>query len=143
MRSLTIIAGLLPFLYFGTRDQIFHMRGRRVSMSEHVLHVTIGITIVMMVMQALRSHYPFLLVALALFVVTGAIDEYIYHRGIPGEESDLHAKEHLALMSWLVLVLATDWVSAHGFGLGELLTGLAWPGVRFLTAYTGVAAGES
>ena len=54
MRSATLIAGLLPFLYFGARDQIFHMQGRRVSMSEHLLHLTIGITIVMMVMQALR-----------------------------------------------------------------------------------------
>ncbi|HLE71159.1 MAG TPA: hypothetical protein VJH87_15875 [Vicinamibacteria bacterium] len=29
MRSATLIAGLLPFLYFGARDQIFHYGARR------------------------------------------------------------------------------------------------------------------
>ena len=42
----------------------------------------------------------------------GAGDEYVFHRAIPGQEADLHAKAHLALFIFL----------AVAFGLPPLVT---------------------
>jgi hypothetical protein len=125
MRSITLLAGLLPYLYYGTRDQILHVRGRRVSVSEHLLHVAIAVTVLMVVTQALKSQYPLFLVGLALFLVAGGIDEFVFHRGISGEESDLHSKAHLALLGWIVLVLAIEWLPGHGFRIGGPVTDLS------------------
>jgi hypothetical protein len=61
------------------------------------------------------------LAALLLFVVAGSADEYIFHRGIPAEESDLHAKEHLALLIFIVVSLATDWLERNNWSLTDAL----------------------
>lgn len=119
MRTVLLAVALVPFVYFGARDQLFHTRGRAVGWSEHVLHLAIGVTLFMVVAQAFRRSYPSLLAALVLFIIVGGIDEFLFHRRIPGEESDLHAKQHLALMSWLVLALLTDWLSANGLPLAS------------------------
>lgn len=55
-----------------------------------------------------RRGVPRLTVFGGLFALAGAADEYGYHRDIPAEEHALHAKEHLAL---LLFVLGA-WVSA-------------------------------
>lgn len=118
MRTLILVAAFLPFVYFAVRDQIFHLRGRKVGVSENLLHLGLGITLAIFFTQALKARYPAMIGALVLFAVAGGADEYIYHRHIPGEESDLHAKEHLALMIFLVVTLAVDWLPGHA---GELL----------------------
>ena len=73
-----------------------------------MLHAAIGLVLVIMFSHAVMAHHYVVLAALLLFIIAGGIDEYIYHRDIPAEESDLHAKEHLALLIFVVASLTTD-----------------------------------
>ena len=113
MRVAILVAACLPFVYFAVRDQIFHLRGRQVGLAENLLHLALGITLAILFTQALAGRHLAMLGALVLFAVAGAADEYIFHRHIPGEESDLHAKEHLALMIFLIVALAVDGLPGH------------------------------
>jgi len=113
MRIAILVAAFLPFVYFAARDQIFHLRGRKVSLAENLLHLALGITLAILFTAALAGRHLAMIGALVLFAVAGGADEYIYHRQIPGEESDLHAKEHLALMIFLIVALALDWLPGH------------------------------
>jgi hypothetical protein len=121
VRPLILSLSFLPFIYYGAKDTMFHFRGRKVSLTEHLLHAAIGIVLVIMFTHALMAHHLVVLGALVLFVIAGGIDEYIFHRGIPGEESDLHAKEHLALVIFLVVSLATDWLQKNNWSLPQAL----------------------
>ena len=38
MRTAILVLAFVPFLYFAVRDQIFHLRGRKVGVSENLLH---------------------------------------------------------------------------------------------------------
>jgi hypothetical protein len=118
VRVAILVAAFLPFVYFAARDQIFHLRGRKVGLAENLLHLALGITLAILFTQALAGRHLAMIGALVLFAVAGAADEYIFHRHIPGEESDLHAKEHLALMIFLIVALAVDGLPGH---LGEML----------------------
>lgn len=118
MRIAILVAAFLPFVYFAARDQIFHLRGRKVGLAENLLHLALGITLAILFTQALAGRHLAMLGALVLFAVAGGADEYIFHRHIPGEESDLHAKEHLALMIFLIVTLAVDGLPGH---FGEIL----------------------
>jgi hypothetical protein len=121
MRAAILAFSFLPFLYYGTRDNIFHFRGRRVSVTEHILHIAIGLVLAIMFTHALMAHHLIVLGALVLFVIVGGADEYIFHRDIPAEESDLHAKEHLALLIFIVVSLATDWLEKNNWSLTQTL----------------------
>jgi hypothetical protein len=107
MRIAIVILSFLPFVYFGVKDNAFHFRGRKVSRTEHILHFGIGATEAMLFTQALAGNTPLMFASLFLFMISGGVDEYIFHRQIPGEESDLHAKEHLALLIFIVIAIAT------------------------------------
>lgn len=107
MRVAILIVCFLPFVYFGVKDNAFHFRGRKVSRTEHILHFGIGMTQAMLFVQAISGDLILMFVALAMFVISGAIDEYIFHRDLPGEESDLHAKEHLALFIFVIVAIST------------------------------------
>ncbi len=122
MRTAILTLSLLLFLYYAARDNIYHFRGRRVTWPEHLLHLAIGIALVPAIANAFVGNQPGMLIGFLVFVVAGAVDEYIYHRGIPEHESDLHAKEHLALLIFIVLSIATDWLVAHDWRIGELFT---------------------
>jgi hypothetical protein len=124
MRAAILSISFLPFLYFGAKDTMFHFRGRKVSLTEHLLHAAIGLVLGLMFWHALLAHHLVVLAALLLFVVAGSTDEYIFHRGIPAEESDLHAKEHLALLIFIVVSLATDWLQRNHWSLMEAVRGL-------------------
>jgi hypothetical protein len=110
MRAIILVFSFLPFVYYGAKDTAFHFRGRKVSLTEHILHAAIGLVLTIMFTHALLAHHLIVVGALVIFAVAGAVDEYIFHRDIPAEESDLHAKEHLALLIFIVVSLATDWL---------------------------------
>jgi len=131
VRAALLIFSFLPFVYYATKDNLFHFRGRKVSRTEHILHAAIGIALVIMFSHALMAHHLIVLGALLLFVIVGGVDEYIFHRDIPGEESDLHAKEHLALLIFLVVSLATDWLQQNHWNVPQALE-------RMLAASRGV-----
>src|SRR4051794_28180912 len=101
MRTAILVAAFLPFVYFAARDQIFHLRGRKVGVSENLLPLAPGIPPATLSPRARAARSPYMAGRLVLFAVAGPADEYFRHRHIPGEESDLHAKEHLALMIFL------------------------------------------
>lgn len=113
MRTGIVLASFLPFLYYASKDTLFHFRGRRVSLTEHVLHLAIGLTLIVVVTSAVLGNFGLMLIGLLLFGLAGGIDEYLWHRGIPAEESDLHAKEHLALLLFVVMSLVVNWLDDH------------------------------
>ena len=121
MRAAILSLSFLPFIYYGAKDTMFHFRGRKVSVTEHLLHAAIGGVLVILFAHALMAHHLIVLGALILFAIAGGVDEYIFHRDIPGEESDLHAKEHLALLIFIVVSLATDWLQKNDWSLSQAL----------------------
>jgi hypothetical protein len=124
MRAAILVLSFLPFVYYGGKDTAFHFRGRKVSLTEHLLHAIIGVVLLTLFAHALMGHHLVVVCALVLFVIAGSVDEYIFHRGIPAEESDLHAKEHLALVIFIVVSLATDWLAHNNWSVSEILKGL-------------------
>jgi hypothetical protein len=42
--------------------------------------------------------------------VLGTLDEMVFHRGIPVEEHDLHAKEHFSLLLFVSAAFALIWL---------------------------------
>ena len=121
MRAAILVISFLPFVYYGGKDTAFHFRGRKVSLTEHLLHAAIGLVLLILFTHALMAHHLVVLCALVLFAVAGGIDEYIFHRKIPAEESDLHAKEHLALLIFIVISLATDWLQRNNWNFAEII----------------------
>jgi hypothetical protein len=121
MRAMILVFSFLPFLYYGAKDTAFHFRGRKVSVTEHILHAAIGLVLAIMFAHALKGNHWIVVDALVIFAGAGAVDEYIFHRDIPAEESDLHAKEHLALLIFIVVSLATDWLEKNNWNLMDAL----------------------
>ena len=106
----------MPYLYYGTKDNLYHFRGRRVTLTEHLLHVGVGITMLGAIVNAFRGRIAELIGCLLLFIVVGVIDEFIYHRGLPEHETDLHAKGHMALLLFVIVSVATQWASTQTWG---------------------------
>jgi hypothetical protein len=113
MRAAIVLIAFLPFLYYALRDARFHFVGRKVTFAEHVIHLAIGFALAIVLIQAVMGNSGIMLVGLLLLVVAGSADEYIWHRGLPEAETDLHAKEHLALLIFVVATLALNWLEAH------------------------------
>ncbi len=120
MRVAILVLSFLPFLYYGGKDNAFHFRGRKVSLTEHLLHAVIGVVLLILFTHALMAHHLVVLCTLVFFVIAGGLDEYVFHRGIPAEESDLHAKEHLALLIFIAVSLTTDWLQRNNWSLTEI-----------------------
>lgn len=121
IRTALFILAFLPFLYLAIKDGLFHFRGRKVQLAEHLLHLAITMLLASIFVQALLGRYPTLLAVMALFVILGGIDEFLFHRRLPADESDLHAKGHLALVIFLVFVASYDWLAAHDWRVDTLL----------------------
>ena len=124
MRATIVILFFLPFTYYAWKDNAFHFKGRKVSKSEHLLHAAIGVSQVIMLSHSLLGHYSVVLGALLLFAVGGMIDDYIYHRDLPAEESDLHAKEHMALLVFVIVAFASDWLERNHWDVMRAFTNL-------------------
>ena len=88
---------LLPYLYYGIKDAIFHFHGRKVSTAEHLIHLALGVGAAGVVAGVFLTRREQLLRSLPLLLGAGALDEFLYHRALPEAESDLHAKAHWAL----------------------------------------------
>ena len=99
---------LLPFLYFAARDLRLHLTARRVPRTEDALHLFFGLVLSWAISRAFLFEGRELALSLLAFAVGGAIDEFGFHRGIPPEEHDAHAKEHLALFLWAAVAGAAQ-----------------------------------
>ena len=100
---LILAAALFPYLYFAGRDFRLHLTLRRVPVAENVLHLALAIPLLAAIGFAFQFRVREAALAMALFAVFGAADEYVFHRGIPAEEHDVHAKEHYALFVFLAV----------------------------------------
>ena len=119
MRATLMTLALLPYLYFAAKDNSFHFKGRKVTRTEHLLHAIIGLLLIVAIGNAYVDRQVVFMAGMVLFIVGGSVDEFLYHREIPGEESDLHAKEHLALFIFVVVTLTTSWLAARQWQLAE------------------------
>jgi hypothetical protein len=108
MRETLVIVSFLPFLYYATLDGAFHFRGRRVSLAEHVIHLVIGLAVGLIFTAAVMANSTVMLASLGIFLISGSLDEFVWHRDLPAHESNLHAKEHLALLIFLGVTLLVD-----------------------------------
>jgi hypothetical protein len=124
MRAGIVLFSFLPFLYYAIKDTAFHFRDRQVSLAEHILHLAIGISLALVLTNAILGRSSVMLVALVLLAITGAMDEYVWHRGIPETETDLHAKQHLALLIFVVVTLAVNWLESYDWQIIRALHSL-------------------
>lgn len=99
IRALLLVP-LLPFLRYAAADLAFHYRARKPHFAESLVHVLIGLFQAALVVHAFRLDLPRVAVAILGIAVFGAIDELGFHRRLPPEESDLHAKAHIALFAF-------------------------------------------
>lgn len=97
-----LVVTLAPFLYYAIQDQRLHFVARRVSLIENLVHFAIGVVLAVTIASAFRFDLPLLAGSAAAFVSIGAADEYLFHRRIPERESDVHAKEHFAILTFLI-----------------------------------------
>ena len=98
-----LAAALLPFLYFAGRDFRLHLTARRVPLAENLLHLALAAPLLAALGLAFQFRVREAALAMAVFAVFGSADEYVFHRGIPAEEHDVHAKEHYALFVFLAV----------------------------------------
>jgi hypothetical protein len=64
--------------------------------------------------HAYLGNHAIMLAGLILFIVARSLDEFAFHRGLSGEESDLHAKTHFAFLAFVAAVMSVDWLDEHG-----------------------------
>lgn len=106
---LLLAVALIPFLYFAIRDQVLHFSARRVPVAENVLHFFLGIILFAVIARAFQFDRRFVTIGALVFAGMGALDEFVFHRGLPESESDVHAKEHFALFIFLTVFWAVSW----------------------------------
>jgi hypothetical protein len=98
IRALLLVP-LVPFVRYAAADLAFHWRTRKPHWAESIVHVVLGLFQGALVLQGFRLDLPRVAVAILGIAVFGAIDELVFHRRLPPEESDLHAKSHIALFA--------------------------------------------
>ncbi len=102
-----LTALLLPYLVLAGRDAKMHRTLRTIPLLEQGLHGLLFLAIVSLTVGIYREQLTLTLSGLGVVAVAGALDEFVYHRGIPAEETDTHAKEHLMLLLFVGWGLCT------------------------------------
>jgi hypothetical protein len=110
LRVIVLTLCLAPYLYFGIRDVLHHQQHRPLVFTERLLHITLGIALTIVVPHAFLGHFDVVTPGIVLFVLTRSMDEFIFHRGLAGAESDLHAKTHFGFLIFVVGVITTSWL---------------------------------
>ena len=103
---IVLAIALAPFAYFAARDFRLHLSARRVPAAENALHLALGVLLVGALVRAFQFRAADAAYAICAFALCGAADEFVFHRGIPAEEHDVHAKEHYALFVFLAVFFA-------------------------------------
>jgi len=96
-------ASLVPFLYFAGRDFRLHFTARKVSIAENLLHLALGVLLAAVITRTFLFRGREAAFAILLFALAGALDEFVFHRRLPAEEHDVHAKEHFALFVFVAV----------------------------------------
>lgn len=98
-----LAVSLAPFLYFAGRDFRLHFTARKVPVAENLLHLALGVLLAAVITRTFLFHGREAAFAILLFALAGAADEFVFHRGLPAEEHDVHAKEHFALLVFVAV----------------------------------------
>ena len=77
------------------------------------MHLALGVVLVAAIGNAYLGRITVVVVAFLFFGALGAVDEYVFHRDLPASESDVHAKEHLALLLFVVVFAALEWLGGR------------------------------
>ncbi len=111
-RAMLLTVCLIPYLYFGILDVLHHKEHRPLPFAERVLHVTLGLTLTIIVPHAYLGHFDVAIPGTVLFVLARTLDEFIYHRRLAHAEIDLHAKTHFGFLIFVVGLMATSWLQS-------------------------------
>ena len=115
VRAILLTVCLLPYLYFGIRDVLHHKEHRPLPFGERILHLTLTVTLTIIVPHAYLGHFDIVIPGVVLFVVARSLDEFIFHRGLAVAEVDLHAKTHFGFLIFVVGVIGTNWLESQHF----------------------------
>jgi hypothetical protein len=115
IRAAVLTVFLLPYAWFGLSDNFYHAKHRHVPWPERMAHAAIVLALLTVVPQAYLGNRTLVVAGLVLFVIARAVDEYAFHRGLPAVESALHARTHLAFLTYVVSIMAADWAEANGW----------------------------
>lgn len=105
-RLILLVLAVLPFGYYAFKDTVAHFRLRKPGWKENVIHLVLGLQQLALILGAFRCSVPRMAVAGVGVAVAGAMDEWGFHRNLPPEESDLHAKAHFALFVFAMIGIA-------------------------------------
>ena len=114
LRAALLTVCLAPYVYFGLRDVLHHKEHRALPFGERILHITLTVTLTIIVPHAYLGHFDVVIPGVVLFVVARSLDEFIYHRRLAVAEVDLHAKTHFGFLIFVVGVMAANWLQANG-----------------------------
>jgi hypothetical protein len=110
MRAVLLTICLAPYVYFGVRDMLHHKQHRRVTLTERLLHLSLGLTLAIVIPHAYLGHLDIVIPGVSIFVMARVFDEFVFHRGLAAAEADLHAKTHFSFLIFVVGVLGADWL---------------------------------
>ena len=111
LNDVVLVVALVPYLIFTVRDNALHSRARKVYWPEHLTHLVVLVGLLVGIGAAFTRDVDRMLIGGALFVPPALIDELLFHRDIPAEEHDVHAKQHLLLFVFIIvaaLVIASE-----------------------------------
>jgi hypothetical protein len=116
-----LVLALVPFLRYSGRDLRFHSTSRRLRPAESATHALLGLAQFGLIASAFRANVPGIAVSGCVVAALGWLDELVFHRGLPAEESDLHAKSHISLFAFtaVALLLADLPRALAPFGVGR------------------------
>ena len=115
IRSAILTVCLVPYVYFGVRDLLHHKQHRQVTVTERLLHLSLGLALVIVIPHAYMGHLDVVIPGVVLFVLARAFDELVFHRGLAAAEIDLHAKTHFGFLIFVVGVMSADWLQRQSF----------------------------
>ena len=113
VRAILLTVFLAPYLYFGIRDVLHHQHHRKVSLTEQLLHITLGIALMIIISHAYAGHFEVVTAGFFLFVMARALDEFAFHQKLPPAEVDLHAETHFGFLIFVVGVMGTNWLESQ------------------------------
>ena len=115
LRAAVLTVSLVPYLYFGLRDVLHHKQHRTLTFGERLLHLTLGLTLTIVIPHAYLGHFDVVVAGMFLFVIARALDEFVFHRGLATAEIDLHAKTHFGFLIFVVGVMSLTWLQEQNY----------------------------
>lgn len=111
--KLLLVLSLLPYLVLAAWDGWLHEKARRVPRFEQVLHGLLFVSAASIVVGVFSGRSLLAVVAIGVFAVAAAADEFGFHGALDRRERRLH---HVAYASFAGFLGVASWIGA-----------LSWP----------------